>query len=633
MKESLLELIQHEGWEVKGNSVLVYNKKFPVTHPALIHLKLYRTEVSADIRYRHLKAAHDYLWPQDIKTWHYWTERRFKEHCAGHNYIGWAGGASTTKSYDAAKIICLFWLSNPQKRAVVVASTTLESLTARVWGYTTKLLSTLAIKMPFQYLSGNSPKILYPSEKGSGEIRDTIHGIYAVAAKQGSDETAISSWIGRHPDDALLVILDECTDLNPAIAKALPNLDSSEKPFQLIAIGNSNSVHDLHGAICTPKDGWDSVDPIIHNKWETTQKNGICLFFSCYESPAIYEQDLGRKRALSKFLLTQDQIEEKEKLLGKNSESFYRFVLGFWKSKATESTIISDEFINVHQLAAESEWSGQEELRVFGGLDAAFSTGGDKCILRLAYLGQTINGDMVLDYRHSKLLFNIQIQANSLIPAELQIARQVIDILAQYSCPLHNIAIDASGQGRALGGTLMLEAKQLRPPIKVYTTRHPGRALEKDKAFDVVPKGRYELWFDMRRFAEQGSIKGLDSIATQQFTSRLIVRNPKTGREELESKADYKRRMGAIQPSLAHSPDEADAAALCLLAAMTNAGFYPGQKKALQKIEPGFMQEIAAWKANVRMIQEQHLKGPELGFPNADFSGGIDAILRANKQF
>ena len=85
--------------------------------------------------------------------------------------------------------------------------------------------------------------------------------MFAVAAKHGDEESAISSIIGRHPTDSLMVILDEATDLNPAIVKAFPNLDSSEKPFQLIAIGNSNSIHDLHGSICTPKKGWASVDP------------------------------------------------------------------------------------------------------------------------------------------------------------------------------------------------------------------------------------------------------------------------------------------------------------------------------------------------------------------------------------
>lgn len=622
MTHDVLALIKEEGWKRTKTGVIVYDQEYQLTHPALIHLDLYRTQKNPELRYQHMKAAHDYFWPKDLKTWHYWTERRFREHCKGWNYMGWAGGASTAKSYDAAKIALIFWLCNPRKRGLVIASTTLESLGARVWGYTTKLLSSMAVKMPFQYLGGNSPKILYPASKEDQEIRDTVHGVFAVAAKQGSDESAISSWIGRHPEDALMLILDEATDLNPAISKALPNLDSSEKPFQLIGIGNSNSKHDLHGALCTPLEGWNSIDPLKDTQWKTTQKNGVCLFFNCYESPAIHEPDPVKRKALAPFLITKEQVEEKEKLLGKDSEAFYRFVLGFWKGGGSDSTILSKEFMSAFDIHSKAEWLGAESIKVVAGLDAAFSTGGDGCILRLGYLGQTINGDMVLDFRGDKLLYKIQIRARSDKSAEIQIAEQVVSLLNQHGCPLHHLAIDASGQGRALGGTLYLQAKALRPPIKIYNTR-TGSGV--DKSFDVVPRTRHELWFDFRKFVEQGQIKGLDHVAAAQFVTRLIVQNAKTGKQELELKSDYKKRMAAIMPSLAHSPDEADAATLCLQAAMINFGFFPGQKKALPNMIADDFQKIAAWKSVNRMKQQAHFEGDVPEIPVATFVGDLGA--------
>jgi hypothetical protein len=65
----------------------------------------------------------------------------------------------------------------------------------------------------------------------------------------------------------------------------------------------------------------------------------------------------------------------------------------------------------------------------------------------------------------------------------------------------------------------------------------------------------------------------------------------------LESKGDFRSRMSAREPALAHSPDEADAAVLCCLAAQLRYGFAPGQKRQLPKeidVDEFFAQKIAS---------------------------------------
>ncbi len=606
MSGNLLDLIKKEKWEVKNDKVLVYGKEFPLIHPCLIHLKIYREEQNPELKYLHMKAAHDYMWPKDIPTWHSWTEERFKEHCVGYNYIGWAGGASCAKSYDAAKVALLFWFAHQKQRGVIIASTTLASLSARVWGYTTQLLKERAIKIPIQYMAGNSPMILYPSDKENGSsIKDTIHGIFAVAARQGSDESAINTWIGRHPKDALMLVLDECTDLNPAIAKAFTNLDSSEKSFQTIAIGNSSSWHDLHGSICYPKGGIESIDPAIDTKWETNHKNGICLFFSCYNSPAIHEQDPKKKKLLSKFLITEEQIQEKEIQYGIDSESFSRFVLGFWRNINADRTIVSKTFLEAFKVSGRAEWLGLEPLNVVAGLDPAFSSGGDACILRLAILGQTVDGGIVLDFRGDKLVFKIDISAKSGKATEIQIAEKVLEILERHNCNLKCLCIDANGQGRALGGTLQLQARSVVCPTKIYSVRN-GK--ENVNSFDVKIMEPYELWMDLRKFIENNQIRGLDHIAMTQLTSRLIVttdNNGKPTKPKLENKAVYKRRMGGIMPSLAHSPDEADAAALCLQSAILHYGFKLGQRKDVRIVNDFAHDKMVAFQRELKMEQQK----------------------------
>lgn len=536
-----------------------------------------------------MKAAHDYLWPDTV--WHSWTEDRFREHCKGHSYITYAGGASTTKSYDAAKIGLLFWWAYPRNRTVLIASTTLESLNSRIWGYVTALIKEMQVELPFKYFSGAPPKILNLPDKNN-KIKDTIHGMFAVAAKRGADSDSISSWIGRHPKEGILIILDEATDMPEALLTALPNLETVPT-FQTVAVGNSLSKFDLHGAMSTPKDGWDSIDPMKHTIWETTQKKGICMFFSCYNSPAIYEKDPEIKRKLSKFLITKEKIEDKEKIYGKDSDSFWRFVLGFWRSSSTDGTVISREFISDFKVFEKAMWSGLNPLTVVAGLDPAFSTGGDSCVLRLAILGQDTEGGIVLDYRGDEFLFVIPIIAAKKDAAEIQIADQVLPILARFNCPLRHMCVDANGQGRALAEVIKLRSNQHIAPIKIYTTRAGNTQVN---SFDVVIKTHHELWFAFRDFIQHRQIKGLDNKTVAQLTTRLVKLNKKSFKQELENKQEYKVRMGAVMPSLAHSPDEADAASLALQSAILNFGFTPGQRKDIIASESFVLQKVQAFR-------------------------------------
>lgn len=638
----ITELIKREGWDLRGprkdypnGYVVAYGEFFPIVHPFLIHAKLYRLETNPDKKYLHMKAMHDYMWPGTL--WHYWTERRFRAHCRGKNFITYAGGSAASKSYDAAKIAILFWLANPKERTVIVASTSLASLSSRIWGYVIKHLNKSAIFNPIAQLGGQAPRVLYDYRKEGIKTRDEIHGMFAIAAKQGDDERVISTWIGRHPDDAIMIVLDEATDMPAALVKALPNLESGVNFFQCMAIGNSSSRFDLHGALSTPRGGWDSVDPHTDVEWETTQKNGICLFFSCYESPAIFEADAARKAELGKFLITAEQVKEKEQLYGKDSVTFWRFVLGFWPTDTVDETVISRKFISDFDVFEKAEWSGLYPLSVVAGLDAAFSTGGDGCILRLGVLGVAIEGKVVLDFRGDELLFKIKILATREISAELQIARQVIDILRRFRVQMRDLAVDASGQGRALAEVIKLEAREFNSPLKVYSTRNLTNARQGirgagDPNSDIDVITPYELWYAFRDFIQNRQIRGMDTITASQLTSRLIV--GKGGKPGLEDKRSFKNRMSSISPSLAHSPDEADAASLCLRAAILNYGFSPGQRKAAQPSTQLVDEKYAAYRAihglGARGEKQEVKRGPP---PVATFSSDLSEVLDHKDRF
>src|SRR5699024_6265853 len=82
------ELILKEGWKIvtkEEKGQVAYYVKTPyedqlgllkAKHPAWLHLEIYAKHTDPNVKYQHMKRAHDILWPQEI--WHEWTERRFK---------------------------------------------------------------------------------------------------------------------------------------------------------------------------------------------------------------------------------------------------------------------------------------------------------------------------------------------------------------------------------------------------------------------------------------------------------------------------------------------------------------------------------------------------------------------------
>lgn len=582
------ELLRAEGWDIVEDRgipwVIAMGEKIGYAHPFSVYGKLARSTGNPEIKYQCLRAMHRFAWPDYERTWNYWDERRLRTYCEGYTYISYAGGGSTGKSDFAGRLGLLFFMMNPSGRTVLVASTTLQALSTRIWGYITRFANQLKIDFPLYPFSGNSPKILY-------NRKDPIHGMYALAAGKGTDEKAISNWIGRHPKEAMMVILDEATDLDPVLLKSLPNLESGGIDFTCMVIGNSSSRYDLHGCLSTPAGGWKSVDPKRDVSWPTTQKNGICLYFGPYESPAIHERDEIKKALLSKFLITAERIEQKKIDYGEKSDGFWRFVLGFWKADSENETVISQKFIENFHVREKAEWSGLHQLQIVAGLDPAFSSGGDQCILRLGVLGQSINGAVLLDFRGEELLFKIRIDPRDERSAELQIADRVLQVLNEFGVPLGNMCVDANGQGRALGEVIRLRAKSIEMPLKIYSTRQ-GNIVQ--KSFDVIVKTNHELWHEFRRFIQTDQIRGLDLTTIRQLTSRLV--EMKGGKQILEPKSQYKVRMGTVSASLAHSPDEADAAALALQVAIMKFGFVPGQIRDIKKVDTFELEKMHAFK-------------------------------------
>jgi hypothetical protein len=575
-------------------------REMPLAHPWKIHLRIYRDTTDSEERYNSLVAAHHFLWPQYKETWTEWDERTFRAHCEGYTPVVLAGGAGIGKSHRLARIGNLFFLSDPKKNAVLVASTSLDSLESRIWGYVVKLMAEAQrnFSLPILMLRAKPPKVVH------AQATDRIHGMFAIPIKRGDDETTLSSVIGRHPDKKMMVMLDEGTDMPHAAMKAVPNWEKAVDFFQLWIAGNSCDKGDLHGSCATPRVGWDKIDWRRDNSWPTVYQRGVCLYFNPYKSPAITEKDEQKRAKLKKFLIDTTGIEQAIEDYGTESPSFYRFCLGFWAPDNIAATIATRKFLDEQQVRKIAEWSGLSEILIIAGLDPAFSIGTKGCLLRFAVLGWSAQGRRMLDFRREELMRRIEVRVVDERSSERQMAEQVLMYLREMGCPLSSCAIDCSGQGRVLGDLIHSISGEPQGMIKVSSVGHIAGGLttkdDRERA-GIILATPTDLWFNFREFVDNGQIAGLDEIAFQQISTRTIIE--KNGKQKIETKPDYIARMHSQHPTLARSPDEADTVMLCVKAAMIRHGFFAGQTEAPTRV---YVNDFWTQKEHGRIAEARH---------------------------
>ena len=461
----------------------------------------------------------------------------------------------THNSHDAAMIAILFWLANPKERTVLVASTSLSDLQNRIWGYIQKFYTmeyNKNITLPGRlYTSQNNPKILYDKQ-------DTIHGIFAVPLKPGKDSKPSSNLIGRHPKDGFLAIIDEGTDVNPGFLDAKDNWEQGVNSFQLMVIGNSNSKFDPHGLLSKPIGGWHTVNPDTDTEWET--KQGICLYFDCYQSPAILETNPDKKKKLGKFLFTEEKIEAAKVSRGENTPGFWRFVRGFWPEDDVIQSVLSLVICDKFHVEEKSMWDGTKSLIRIAGIDPAFHSDGDDCVFRWATLGiNDVTGKMTLDFGGKKNIHYIKINDRSDEPPEYQIMNACKKLCKELGIQERNVAVDTWGAGSGFGA--LIEKEWSKDIMHVESS---GRATDTqiasqsdERASDVYDRRVTELWFSMRELVLGDQIRGLDTVSIEQFCTRTY--ETKGRKYSIEQKKDYKLRLGKVDNHY-KSPDEADAA-------------------------------------------------------------------------
>ena len=548
----------------------------------------------------HFKNYVDLLWNNPDSgsmkrcVWNPWANRMFRKmlEC---NELSIAGCSSAGKSDPAALYGVVRYSIDPTHTLVMMMSTTIQGAKKRVWK---------TLREYWESVNGLPGKALWSSNEirglnYRGDSYGTSSGIYLLAADQSNEKAALDKIIGikaprtGEPEDPyealsarpeyadlkkyfdeeslrdliprlhnlsqdrigrLILIIDEATGVSESILNAV---NTNLKPgnvghFQIICLGNPNLVYDTFGLFSKPKGGWDKVDLLNDDEWETAT-GGTCIRFNAENNPRIVEEN-----ERYSWMLRKVDIQEMERRYGRNSLFYHRMVLGAWCLNGEETGVYSP---------ADIEMSGAKDQEVIWGydppvpvsfLDPAFTAGGDLAWATFGLLGIDFEGKKVL-----QLTDDVAVKtdpSNNTVPVNFQIVKGWKTECETRGVKPHCAAYDRSGGGIPFGDIVSV----MWSPMVTGIT-FGGNASRRPVPGEKTPAGRpvlacekfvnksTEVWYGAHPLLRSHQIKGISDDLAKELCSRQHAKDRGGDASKIcvENKRTYKDREGS-------SPDQSD---------------------------------------------------------------------------
>lgn len=500
----------------------------------------------------HFKEIARMLWgPQNERKqfiWSPWADKMLEESLRW-KYLAVSGCASAGKSDFYAIYAIIQWLADPLNTMVLVTSTSLKESKNRIWG---------SIEEYWMACPGLPGKLvsslgLIRMEDPTGRVKaPDKSGIHLIAGEKKKEKESIGKLIGLKRGRVFL-IADELPELSPALLEAaFSNLDSNPF-FQLVGIGNPNSVFDPHGLLSKPKHGWRTVSD-KDQEWET--ERGYHIRFDAYQSPNILAG-----KVIYPWLPTMQKIKEKIKDLGEDSAGFWRMWRGFWCPSGSSENVVSEaEIIRFGADEKKVKWLDKPMAAAF--LDPGFTNGGDRSVLYYGLCGPAEMEDgtnkPVLLFTDFELLFEDITKKD--VPRNYQIVWQFRDKCKARSIPPTQAGFDATGAGGPFGDIVTSEwsSEVVRVMFGGKASSTPVSATTRKPAYEKYTNRVTEIWYSIKEFMRGGQIKGIGPDLAAELIERKVTSTKHGAKGEdlmmtVESKEKMKKRI-------AKSPDIADAA-------------------------------------------------------------------------
>lgn len=496
-----------------------------------------------------------------------WTEEHVYDWTHEEFIITW-GCASSSKSNDYGLMAMMHWVVDPMDTVVLMASTSRDALLKRTFEATTRyyrLLKNKGVALPGR-ISSTAKAIIVDTQEGE-EGTVFKYGVHGIAIEEGSISKAVGKIRGAHAPQVVL-LADELNEMPEAIVdkELLLNLDTGSEHFKFVGLTNIRSFTDLAGLQSVPIGGWKTVN-IDTEHWRTLQ--GVVRRHDGFKSPAIVEPDGDKKFP---WLLTKKKLDSYIAKAGGNKEdpSIYRMIRAWPPAVGGFPTAVTEKEALVWGFDSTAKLEWLRWPTPIAALDPGF--GGDGCVLQLAWVGILTSGYGMVAFEPEPRVVPIRADDKADVVTK-QITDYVIPILRDANVKPLYFAIDDSGPqtvadafALALGDNTLL-----RCSFGARASETTVSALDDTVCSDAYANAATENAFLFREYGKFRQLSGLNALAISQLTSRMVV--DKGGKRMLEPKPDYKKR------TTRGSPDEMDAAGMCLRVAKLRVGFMPGSNE------------------------------------------------------
>lgn len=486
-----------------------------------------------------------YLWGEGSNkrfVRHPWAERMTAKACQW-NYLGIHGSASSGKSDWSAVWALVNWMCDPLNTLVLVTSTSLKDSRKRIWGSITSYYQAASELATVGKLVDSIGMIRTVCDDGT--IASDKCGISLIPGEKKKEREAIGKLIGMK-NKWVMLIADELPELSEALISAAMSNLSMNPYFQLVGLGNFNSIYDPLGVFITPKNGWGSVS-VEDEEWET--KDGFCLHLDGLKSPNVLAgEDIWP-------IYSNKNLTEHKRRYGENSALFWRMCRSFPCPEGEQNAIYSDADFIIGEAHEPVRWLDQP-IPVCAA-DPSFTSGGDEFSVCHGLFGRNhlgVNTLMISEMTtvHEDLRLTETGEARDLQTAK-QLARQAED---RHVARAH-LGIDCSGPGGlAFGSILSIYWGNQYVPIRFHETASelPVSADDARRGYEAFADLASEMWFLGRQFVRAGQIKGLPLDVARQLKSRYYE-TTKSG-DFVKLKIEPKKKM---RIRIGESCDKADA--------------------------------------------------------------------------
>lgn len=511
----------------------------------------------------HMLRAMRALFTSDQLTISKWTEQHIFDWCEEDFLIIW-GCASSSKSNDIGALIVVDWATSPTETYSVLASTSKELLKTRSYEAVLRYFHALK-NNPYFLMPGKESRtgtyisnetLLSEDEEHASTAKASIRG---VAVRAGSQEDARISLQGSHLP-WVRAVFDELSGMLPGTMDARVNLSiGAEKGFKLVGLCNPDSKNDLAGRFSVPLAGWGSVD---ENTEVWYSEYGKIRHHNGFKSPAIVEPDGAKKYP---YLINQKQIDVilKENHGNSDAASIWTMIMGFPPPSGIANALISEGLLTTFHAQDVPVWNSS--FTIVAGLDPAFTSDGDSCVLQLGRVGHVVDGRLTVGLGET---FQLKLEVSNLRPFSYQILDQVLELQKTYGFEWSHLAIDDSGTQS------ICDIVEASTGCKVHRVNFGSRASDlpisvanRNPASDVYANKITELYYAFSEYLQCNQIRGLSPDAAHEFCARKLVEGKRPKR--LETKADLKKRIK-------RSPDNADAVACLIGVVRERLGVLPG---------------------------------------------------------